>query len=1009
MTVPVDKPITCPVLIGRARELAVLKSLIDGARCGHGRIALVSGEAGIGKSRLLAEAKTYAASQGFLLLQGSCFPTDTSCPFAPLLDLLRAFLAHPSTAEAATDLKSFARVLFPILPDLELLFPDPSPSHQLASLNPEQEKRRLFEALTQFFTRQALTQPVLFIVEDVHWSDDISLEYLHYLARRCGGHSLLVLLTYRSEEVRPRLRQWLAECDRERLAPELALSPLTRNHVDVMLQAIFDAQQPIHAEALEALYTLTEGNPFFIEEVLSSLIATGDIFYTHGAWDGKPMRELRVPRSIQNAVQQRTERLSLPARELLALAAVAGQRFDFALLQQVLQHDEHQMLQLIKELMAAQLVVEESAEQFAFRHALTRQAIAAELLARERKALHRTIAETMEHLYTTTSDAHLADLAYHFYEAGIWVKALEYEQRAGDMAQSLYAPRAATLHLTQAFDAAHQLHVTPPAQIYLARGQAYQTLGEFDRAHGDYEHALEAARDAHDGLPEWKSMMALGFLWAARDYTKAGTWFRRASELAGRLDDPTLRACSLNRFGNWLANTGQLEEALQAHQEALSIFEQQQDTQGMAESLDLLGPTYGMRGDRVKAVGYIGQAIALFRMLGDSQSLISSLAMCAIQSMPGSSITTFSPLRTRDACVQDAEEALRLARQIDSYEGLAFAEAALAHTLLSFGEVGPALFHAQEALRISSEIEHRQWMVSSYFALGNIYMLLLGPDTKALTAYQAGLSLARELGSTYWIVTLVAGLGHIYILNHNLSEAQATLQAVMPREQPPQTMAERHISLTWGELALAQGAPEMALHLAEHLLASVPGLVPGQPAQPIPHLLKLKGEALLALSHLDEAVVVLEDAREGAVARNERSILYAIRRVLGQAYLLLQREEQASQELAAARKLIEELATTVDDASLREQFLQRAFGSLPKEKLPLPREVAKQSFGGLTAREREVAVLVAQGKTSRQIAELLVVSERTAEGHVNTILGKLGFTSRAQIAAWAVEKGLTYR
>ena len=171
----------------------------------------------------------------------------------------------------------------------------------------------------------------------------------------------------------------------------------------------------------------------------------------------------------------------------------------------------------------------------------------------------------------------------------------------------------------------------------------------------------------------------------------------------------------------------------------------------------------------------------------------------------------------------------------------------------------------------------------------------------------------------------------------------------------------------------------------------------------------MKGEALLALSRLDEAVAALEDAREGAVARNDRLVLWTIHRVLGQAYRLLQREEQARQELNAARQLIEELATTIDDVSLREWFLHTALGSLPKEKPLLSREAARQAYGGLTAREREVARLVAQGKTSREIADLLVISERTAEGHVNNILGKLGFTSRAQIAAWIVETGLATR
>jgi len=358
--------------------------------------------------------------------------------------------------------------------------------------------------------------------------------------------------------------------------------------------------------------------------------------------------------------------------------------------------------------------------------------------------------------------------------------------------------------------------------------------------------------------------------------------------------------------------------------------------------------------------------------------------------------------------VQDALESRLLARQIDSLAGQAFAENTLAHTLLSFGEFGPALSHAHEASRIATEIEHQQWMVASTSALGHIYVLLLAPAL-AINALEAGLSRASALGSTFWIATLAAHLGRAYVLNHNLPAAQAALQAVMPREQQPRIMAERDIALAWGELVLAQGEAGLALQMAEQLLASTPGSVPGQSPQPIPHLLKLKGEALLALSHLDEAVAALEEAREGAVARNDRPVLWTIHRVLGQAYRLLQREEQARQELAAARQLIEKLATTIDDASLREQFVQTALGSLPKEKPLLPREDARQAFGGLTAREREVARLVAQGRTSREIADLLVVSERTAEGHVNNILGKLGFTSRAQIAAWVVEKGLANR
>jgi non-specific serine/threonine protein kinase len=135
-------------------------------------------------------------------------------------------------------------------------------------------------------------------------------------------------------------------------------------------------------------------------------------------------------------------------------------------------------------------------------------------------------------------------------------------------------------------------------------------------------------------------------------------------------------------------------------------------------------------------------------------------------------------------------------------------------------------------------------------------------------------------------------------------------------------------------------------------------------------------------------------------------VLWTIHRSLGRAYQLLQRKDQSRQEYAAGRQLIEELATSIEDSSLREQFLRAALDLFPREKPPLPSEAARRAFGGLTARERDVAALIAQGKTSREIADLLVVSERTAEGHVSNILGKLGFTSRAQIAAWVVEKGL---
>ncbi|MCL5995719.1 MAG: AAA family ATPase [Chloroflexi bacterium] len=1011
MPVPFAKSVICPVLIGRSSYLETLRQCIDQAKNKIGQTVLISGEAGIGKSRLVAEAKADAIRQGFLVLQGNCFQSDPAYPYAPLLDLLRPTLSVDHLEADAPQWASMTHELSRLLPDLMPLSGplEPAPIHEA-----DQNKRRLFAALLQVFNFFVARQPVLMIVEDVHWSDDTSLEFLHQLAWRSKAQPLLLLATYRSDEMRPALTRWLAQLDRAHLASELALPRLTRAEVDEMLAAIFERRRPGRVEFLDTIYGLTEGNPFFIEEILKSLVAAGDIHAADDIWTRKALDELHVPRSIQAAVQQRVGQLSDSAKQTVVIAAVAGRRFDLPLLQRVLHCDEDHLIPLMKELIAAQLVVEEPADRFAFRHALIREAISGELLARERRLLHRAIAEALESLSAAPSghpsghDAHVTDLASHFYAAGIWAKALEYGQRAGESALALYAPHAAIEHMAHALDAAHRLQVTTPGTLYHIRGRAYETLGEFDRARSDYERALDTAHAASDGSMEWQSMMALGLLWAGRDYAQAGTWFRRASVFAERLADPTLQARSLNRLGNWLENTGQTEEGLQAHQAALRIFEGQQNSQGMAETLDLLAIAYGMRADRVKAVEQLGQAIALFGALGDTHSLVSSLAMRALQSMPGASETTVCPLRTRDACVHDASESLRLARQIDSFAGQAFAENALAHTLLSFGEFGPALSHAQEAQRIATEIEHQQWMIATAYGLGHIYMLLLAP-APAMTVLEAGGSLAHELGSTFWIATLAALQARALILNHDLPAAKATLQAVMPGAQHPQTVTGRQIALVWGELMLAQGEPDMALQMAQQLESSAPSQAPDQPRQPIPHLLKLKGEALMALSRPDEAVEAFEAAKRGAQERHERPVLWTIHRALGQAYRVLRRKDQARHERAAAQHLIEELATTMHVASLRDQFLRKALDSLPKEKPPLLREIAKQAFGGLTAREREVAALIAQGRTSREIADLLVLSERTVEVHVSNILGKLNFTSRAQIAAWAVERGLTKR
>ena len=347
-------------------------------------------------------------------------------------------------------------------------------------------------------------------------------------------------MTYRNDEVQPGLQRFLAQLDRARLSQELQLVSLTKNDVEAMLDVMLHLSDTEKDSLLDLIYPLTEGNPFFVEEVLTSLVSRGELVSDDSGWHyrahpDRRSERLTVPRSVQEAVQQRTAYLSEDAKRLLRLAAVAGRRFDFVVLQQVMHCDEEQLLLLMKELVSIQFVQEISAEQFVFRHALTQQSVYTELLARERRLLHRLLAEALEGLYTsspTLQEMYLEDLAYHYYEAGMWEQALVYTQEVGEKALALYAQQAAIEHFNRAVDAEHHLSIPSSPRLYLARGQAYESIGEFERALSDYKHALETARVAQDRLMEWQSVIAIGFLWTGRDYEQAGDWFRLASELA---------------------------------------------------------------------------------------------------------------------------------------------------------------------------------------------------------------------------------------------------------------------------------------------------------------------------------------------------------------------------------------------------------------------------------------------------------------------------------------------
>lgn len=988
-----DRSVICPVLIGHASAVKTLRQHIDTARTGQGQTLLISGEAGIGKSRLTREMGREAIQQGYQLLQGSCYPYDVDYPYAPILDLLRTHLAD----DGAEDRAFLTRERFSLLPEII-----PPSLDAAQTLNPEQEKRRLFAILTQFFVRKAAQQPVFCVIEDVHWSDDISLEFLHYLARHCAGHRLLLLITYRSDEIHSSLQNWLAQMDRDRLALELLLEPLSRTDVEALLSAIYGQPHPLRADFVETLHTLTEGNPFFIEEVLKSLSSVDKVFL--GSASHVSSQELRIPRSVQAAVRERFALLSDHARQMITLAAVIGRQFDFDLLQKLTHLDEYELLRIIRELIAAQLITEQSSDQFAFRHALTRQAIYTMLLARERKALHQQIGELIEQMYAPSLESRAADLAHHFYTAGVWDKALQYALSAGKQAFNLYALNAASEHFTRALDAARQIDGLPLIELYTQRGQIYELLGEFERARHDLETALDRARAQGDRAAEWKSLLALGFLWASRDYRRTGDYYREALELAQTMNDPTVLGHSLNRLGNWHVNADQPSEGQKYHHEARRIFEELDDQRGLAETIDLLGMACVLGGDFIRGSAYYKQAAAYFSAMNDRAGLVSSLTAGAIMGVNPHTDVVVSPPEPTEVVLQRVTTALQIARAAGLRAGEAFALGAMSFNLSGLGDYQRALSVLEQSEMIAQEIEHHQWLLFAQFGKGIVFTDIFALDA-AQRNLESALQLATETHSHYWRQAVSSALAIVYILQNRLAEARAVLDAVNNAQTPAESLAQRMCWRARAKLALAQEDGQTALKITDTLFATALNLDQSKEGI-IVGVSLVRGEALLRLERFEEAVAELVPLTRFLEECAAASYLWRADVALGKAYLGLKRADEAEDAFQTARQITVTVAKNIPDAVLRDNFLIRANALIPQSSALSPRQALKKAFGGLTTREREIAGHIAQGKSNREISDLLIISERTVEAHVSNILNKLGFNSRTQIAAWAAEKGL---
>ncbi len=948
----VDRPVVCPVLIGRDSYIEALEGLLEQVGPMRGQTVLISGEAGIGKSRLLASLRIRAEAVGARAIVGCCFEGDRALPYAPFVDALRAFLGPVEPTQAFELLGA----------DLAALLPELGVETE-SSDDPRQKHERVIESLVRLIAGLGSHYKVLVLVEDLHWADSISLEVFCALARRLSTQPALLVGTFRDDQVEPGLEGLLAELDRARLSSELRLRRLDRQQVEAMLRAIFGSTRAVDRDLTRRVHELTDGNPFFVEEVLRS------------------PDELRLPRTVHDAVQRRTARLSAPAKQIAVLAAVSGRRFEFPLLQRVAGVEESTLIDSVKELIRAQLVVEESNDRFAFRHALTREAICGQLLGRERRVMHQRVADVLEE---QAFEARAEDLAYHFFEAGDWQKAAEYAERAGLRAQSLYAAGVAADHFSVAIEATRHLHASVPARLYRQRALAHETVGAFDGALTDHQASLAAARELGDRLMECQALLDLGFLWASRDYARTGQLLADALVLARELNQPAMLAAALNRVGNWQTNVEQPAQAAERHREALPIFEALGDEAGVAQTLDLLALATAFCGDLGEAVSLWDRAITMHRDRNDQFALASSLSVRAAAGGGGLpwhvSATTIEEAQSANSL---AQEALRITREIGWRAGEAFAYHCLVLPLSGQGAYARALDLARAGLEVAREIGHQQWECALQLDVG-VLLRDLGQIDEAREPAEAAFAVARSIGSMFWTRVTGAALVDLRTRTGDLDAAEQLERELLVDVEPPCTSASCEVCCAGARLALARGEVPRALSMLEGVRAG--GSTPA--------LDTLYGEALLASGLLMDAEKVVRHALEVAEASGYRARLWQLFGLLARILVARGRRSEADAARATAISVVSAIAEDLPDA------LRTPFVAMAHRAIGVPARRGGRDDSGLSQREREVAKLLGEGLSNRAIAERLVLGERTVESHVSAILAKLQLSNRAQIAAF---------
>jgi class 3 adenylate cyclase/tetratricopeptide (TPR) repeat protein len=867
--------------VGREPELTLLQERWAEARAGRGQVICLMGEAGIGKSRLLLEFQRRIADEPVTWLTGRCISYGKEMAYLPIIDLLKHnFQVEEGDDDATVSAKiergmeALGEELQPAIPHVKYLLSVPPGDDTVLSLDAQQRRLKLFEALRAMMLQGGQRRPLVLVVEDLHWIDKTSEEVLLHLVDSLPAARVLLLVTYRPGYQNP-FGEWT-------YTTRLGVRTLS-DHDSLRLAAGMLAMAEFPPELRDLIVRKAEGNPFFLEEVLKSLLEVGALRQRDGQYVlTKHISEIYVPNTIQDVIMARIDRLEEVPKRALQIASVIGREFTVRLLKRI-SDVQAQLERFLQELKVLEFIYERSFYPelaYMFKHALTHDVTYNSLLMQRRKELHRLIAMAIEELYAERLPESYEMLAYHYERGEVWEKALEYLVKAGQKAQQAYANQEALDHYSRALDICERLgQAVEPAtrmMIYAGKGAVHFLLSEFHHSIEAHQRLLEVARQCGDRNKEAEALHQIGYgFFRAHEFEEALEVSHQAQALAAEIGNQNILAASLFVIAFVHAMTGKLDEATHSLKEALQVGRVAGEPGREGFNLMLLGDLHNWKGEYEQALQLLEQSFTI----GHTHDL----QLIVLLSLWHRGIINGGK-----------------------------------------GDYAAALVALQDALALSDRLGDKIVKCRVLNTLGWVYGEIYNLEA-AIRYNREGAEASYKVGDPEIIRNAEINLGDDYLLLGDLEQAQSYLEQVYRAIQQGGRWGEewmkwrysQHLYHSLGELGLAKGDAAQALEFAEECLKLA------EPTMSRKNLVKgwrLKGQALLAHGQGEQAQEALSRALTLAREIVNPPQLWKTYQALGALY-----ESQA--DLGRARVAYQSAIDVIDRVAerLQDQELQRTF------------------------------------------------------------------------------------